>query len=193
MAAFAFLVGGFTLGAVEFVDGYLTVVVLRGSFWTWGFVFEMFVGGGGMDGGGAVGVAVPFVGGIVLMVCTRVAGVYLADGVEEWGCVRFHFHLGVCATEGYLGGIGGVFVDEEVKHVDWLGLFGRYGGRRHGGFWGWIDECEGITGINVWRIFDVSLARSARRGCGDCDGFVGSFGGFFFVECALVFLCFRYA
>lgn len=99
----------------------------------------------------------------------------------------FHFHLGAGAAEGDLGGIGGVFSDEEIEDVDWLQIFDC--GRWSGSFWRWVDDGDGVA-IGIWSIFDEGVTGDAGGGAGDFDGFFGLFGGFLFVEGALVFLCF---
>lgn len=96
--ALALLVGGCALRGVELVGEDLAVV-LQGVFCGWGLVFDLFHAGGRGDGFGAVCVTVSFVGGIILVICPRVAGVRWV-GVEEWRRVRFHLHLSACTTEG---------------------------------------------------------------------------------------------
>ena len=112
-----------------------------------------------------------------------------AVGIEEGRGMRFHFHLGMTASEGDLGGIGGIFVHEEIEDIDGLGVLCGNGGRRRWRFGGWINDCNGILGVGVEGIFNVGFAWHQGGGSRvDFDGFLELFRRFLFVEGALVLL-----
>ena len=127
-------------------------------------VFEAFKGGSRGDRVGAVGIALTLVGRIVFMIGTGVGGGGRV-GIEKGRCVRFHLHLGMTASDGDFGGIGGVFVNKEVEDVNRLGVLRGYGGRRGRCFRERINDGNGILGVAVKGIFDVGFAGYEGGGC----------------------------
>ena len=127
-------------------------------------VFEAFEGGRRGDRVGAVGIAVTLVRRVVFMIGAGVRGGGRV-GIEKGRGMRFHLHLGMTASDGDFGGIGGVFVNKEVEDVDRLGVLRGYGGRRGRCFWGRINNGNGILGVAVKGIFDVGFAGYEGGGC----------------------------
>lgn len=170
---FPFLVGRFALSAIELVDLRVAAEAgLRVRLWGWGLVFQPFETGGRGDRVSAVGVTMALISGIVFMIGAGVGGGG-AVGIEEGRGMRFHFHLGMTASEGDLGGIGGIFVHEEIEDIDGLGVLCGNGGRRRWRFGGWFNDCNGILGVGVEGIFHVGFAWYQGGGSRiDFDGFL---------------------
>lgn len=103
----------------------------------------------------------------------------------------FHLHLGARAAEGDVGGVGSVFIDEEVKDINRLSVFGRNCRRWGWSFWRRFNNCDGILIVAIEGVFNVGFARDEGGGCrADLDSLLGLLGRLLLVEGTLILLRF---